>query len=44
MTEITLQDAPGLDWIVRRAAAGDEEALARLIADHHDPMVKVAYA
>jgi RNA polymerase sigma-70 factor (ECF subfamily) len=43
MTEITLHDATALGSLVRRAGAGDEVALARLIADHHDPMVKVAY-
>lgn len=43
MTEIAVRDASVLESTVRRAAAGDEVALARLIADHHDAMVRVAY-
>ena len=38
-----MRDASILEATVRGAASGDEVALARLIAEYHDPMVKVAY-
>ena len=43
MQEITVRDASIMESTVRGAASGDEVALARLIAEYHDPMVKVAY-
>ena len=38
-----MRDASIMESTVRGAASGDEVALARLIAEYHDPMVKVAY-
>jgi len=43
MTEITVRDPAIMESTLRRAASGDEAALALLIAEYHDPMVKVAY-
>ena len=43
MMGITVRDAAVTEATVRRAASGDEAALALLIAEHHDPMVEVAY-
>ena len=44
MTEVAIQDAPALDSVVALAASGDESAFARLIAEHHASMARVAYA
>ena len=45
MTEVAIHDAaPTADGLVARAATGDEVAFARLIAEHHAPMARVAYA
>jgi RNA polymerase sigma-70 factor (ECF subfamily) len=43
MTEIAMQDASVLESMVRHAAAGDEMACARLVEEHHAPMVRAAY-
>ncbi len=44
MTEVAIQEVPALDSLVARAATGDEAAFARLIAEHHGSMARVAYA
>src|SRR5262249_46970487 len=45
MTEVAIHDAaPTADVLVARAASGDEVAFARLIAEHHPAMARVAYA
>jgi RNA polymerase sigma-70 factor (ECF subfamily) len=44
MTEVAIREAPATDSIVARAASGDEVAFARLIAEHHASMARVAYA
>lgn len=43
MTEITVRDPAIKEATLRLAASGDEASLALLIAENHDPMVKVAY-
>jgi RNA polymerase sigma-70 factor (ECF subfamily) len=43
MTELTVRDPSIAETTLRRAASGDEVALGLLIAENHDPMVKVAY-
>jgi RNA polymerase sigma-70 factor, ECF subfamily len=43
MAEALIHEA-ALDSIVARAASGDEAAFARLVAEHHRSMVRVAYA
>lgn len=44
MTEVAIRDAGAIDSTVARAAAGDEDAFARLVAQHHASMARVAYA
>jgi RNA polymerase sigma-70 factor (ECF subfamily) len=44
MTEVAIRDASTLDSTVARAAAGDEDAFARLVGQHHASMARVAYA
>jgi RNA polymerase sigma-70 factor, ECF subfamily len=44
MTEVAIQEELALDSNVARAATGDEVAFARLIAEHHAAMARVAYA
>lgn len=44
MTEVAIREAVATDSVVARAAAGDEAAFARLVAEHHASMAKVAYA
>ncbi|MEO5704322.1 MAG: sigma-70 family RNA polymerase sigma factor, partial [Candidatus Limnocylindrales bacterium] len=44
MTNAAIQEAPTLDTIVARAASGDESAFARLVAEHHASMARVAFA
>ncbi len=41
--ESTVLDATDLTFTVSQAASGDEAAFARLIAQHHEPMVRAAY-
>jgi len=41
--ETAIVDARPVDDTVVLAAAGDEFAFARLIAEHHEPMVRAAY-
>jgi len=43
MTDILLGDGAALEATVRSAATGDEAAFARLVADHHASMIRVAY-
>jgi RNA polymerase sigma factor (sigma-70 family) len=43
VTEIALHDNSHLESIVRRAAAGDEEACVRLVQAHHAPMMRAAF-
>ena len=43
MTEVAIREGAG-DSIVARAAAGDQAAFARLVAEHHAPMARVAFA
>ena len=43
MTEVAVQEATGLEGIVRRAAAGDEVAFTRLVAEHDASMLRVAF-
>jgi RNA polymerase sigma-70 factor, ECF subfamily len=43
MTDIALVDATAVATTVRLAADGDEQAFARLVADHHAAMARVAY-
>ena len=43
MTGIALEDASLAESVVRRAAAGDELACARLVDEHYAPMVRAAY-
>ena len=43
MTDIAVQDAPAIDATVRLAAGGDQAAFARLVAEHHAAMARVAY-
>jgi len=44
MTEVAIREASAGDALVARAASGDEAAFARLIAEHHASMARVAYA
>ena len=44
VTELTIHDAALADQTVALAAAGDQSAFARLVATHHAPMARVAYA
>jgi len=41
--ESAIVDASAVDTTVAQAASGDEVAFARLIAEHHEPMVRAAY-
>jgi RNA polymerase sigma-70 factor, ECF subfamily len=43
MTDIALVDATAVATMVRLAADGDEPAFARLVAEHHASMARVAY-
>ena len=43
MTDSLVRDHAALVAVVRSAATGDEVAFARLVADHHAPMLRVAY-
>jgi len=43
MTDIAVLDATTLESTVRLAAEGDELAFARLVAEHHPAMSRVAY-
>ena len=43
MTDVAVRDATALEATVRRAAAGDEAAFARLVAEHHASMTRVAF-
>jgi RNA polymerase sigma-70 factor (ECF subfamily) len=44
VTNLVLAETGTTDATVRLAAAGDEDAFARLVATHHAPMARVAYA
>ena len=44
MTEVAIREAAVTDSVVSRAAAGDQVAFARLVAQHHAAMTRVAYA
>jgi RNA polymerase sigma-70 factor (ECF subfamily) len=43
MTDMLLGDAATLERTVRSAATGDEAAFARLVAEHHAAMARVAF-
>jgi RNA polymerase sigma-70 factor (ECF subfamily) len=43
MTDVAVREATALETTVRRAAAGDEAAFARLVAEHHASMTRVAF-
>jgi RNA polymerase sigma-70 factor, ECF subfamily len=43
MTDIMLRDASSIEATVRSAATGDEVAFARLVAEHHALMARVAF-
>ena len=43
MTDSLVHDRAALVAVVRSAATGDEAAFARLVAEHHGPMLRVAY-
>jgi RNA polymerase sigma-70 factor, ECF subfamily len=43
MTKAMVHDATAIDTVVRSAATGDEVAFARLVAEHHASMSRVAY-
>ena len=43
MTSIALGEAASVEATVRSAAAGDQVAFARLVAEHHASMARVAY-
>jgi len=43
VTDLTLVDATAVATTFRRAADGDEPAFARLVAEHHASMARVAY-
>jgi DNA-directed RNA polymerase specialized sigma24 family protein len=43
MTDVAVGDATELEATVRRAAEGDESALARLVVEHHASMTRVAF-
>jgi RNA polymerase sigma-70 factor (ECF subfamily) len=44
VTDLTIHDATVPDLTVRLAADGDQAAFARLVAEHHSSMVRIAYA
>jgi RNA polymerase sigma-70 factor (ECF subfamily) len=43
MTDVAVSEASALETTVRRAAEGDESAFARLVAEHHASMTRVAF-
>lgn len=43
MTDLALLEAQGIEATIRLAAAGDELAFSRLVAEHHAAMARVAY-
>jgi hypothetical protein len=43
MTDIALGDPTFVEVTVRRAAAGDDAACARLVEEHFGPMVRAAF-
>ena len=43
MTDLLLGDVGAIEATVRSAAAGDEAAFARLVAEHHASMARVAF-
>lgn len=43
MTDFLVDDALAVEWTVRSAATGDEVAFARLVAEHHASMARVAF-
>jgi RNA polymerase sigma-70 factor (ECF subfamily) len=43
MADISMQDVAAADAMVHLAATGDEVAFARLVAEHHAAMARVAY-
>jgi RNA polymerase sigma-70 factor (ECF subfamily) len=43
MTDIMLDDVASLEATVRSAATGDQAAFARLVAEHHASMTRVAF-
>lgn len=43
MTDFAVQDVPAIEATVRLAAEGDEVAFARLVAEHHASMARVAF-
>jgi RNA polymerase sigma factor (sigma-70 family) len=43
MTHILIGEASAIETIVRSAASGDEAAFARLVAEHHATMARVAF-
>jgi RNA polymerase sigma factor (sigma-70 family) len=43
MTGIVLTDVTAMESVVRRAAAGDEDACATLVVEYHADMVRAAY-
>lgn len=43
MTDFAITDAITAESLVQRAATGDEVAFARLVAEHHPAMARVAY-
>lgn len=44
MADLAVRDATAVATMVRLAADGDEAAFARLVAEHHAAMARVAYA
>jgi RNA polymerase sigma-70 factor (ECF subfamily) len=43
MTNVVMRDAAAIEATVRSAATGDEIAFARLVAEHHASMARVAF-
>jgi RNA polymerase sigma-70 factor (ECF subfamily) len=43
MADLTMPDVTAADATVRLAATGDEAAFARLVAEHHASMARVAF-
>ena len=43
VSEMAAQNHVVADGLVRRAAAGDQVAFARLVGEHHSAMMRVAY-
>jgi RNA polymerase sigma-70 factor (ECF subfamily) len=43
MADVAVSDATAQESTVRRAAEGDETAFARLVAEHHASMMRVAF-